>query len=101
MEKDEIKVIISEVFDEKLKPITYDLDCIKTKLNNHIEHFAYQFTEVKQDVAWLKKLFDPKENTERDAKSLAEIGWLKWGMRLMIGGVVGEAIAITAHIFLK
>jgi len=51
MDKDELTLIIKNVMTEELKPINHNLDCINTKLNNHIEHFAYQFTEVKNDVA--------------------------------------------------
>lgn len=108
MENNEIKTIVSEILDTKLTPIIKDVGDIKLKLNNHIEHFAYQFTEVKNDVSWLKRFFDPEassernnKNLERDTKSSADIAWLKWGVRIVIGAIVVEAVAIAAHIFLN
>ena len=105
MDKDELTLIIKNVMTEELKPINHNLDCINTKLNNHIEHFAYQFTEVKNDVAWIKKLFDPKEcaekeikNAEKDVKSASEINWLKWGFKLMVGLLVAESLGILFYI---
>ena len=99
-EHDQIKLIVSEVMEAKLAPVTKDLDDIKVKLSNHIEHFAYQFTEVKNDVGWLKKFFDPESNAIHDSKSSADIAWLKWGVRLVIGVVVAQIIGLLVY-FLK
>jgi len=105
MEKDEITLIVQSVIHEELKPINHNLDCINTKLNNHIEHFAYQFTEVKNDVGWLKQILDPKstsekdiKNAEKDVKSASEIQWLKWGFKLMVGLLIGESLGILFYI---
>ena len=97
-DQDALRLMIGEVLDSKLSPIKTDIDSIKTKLNNHVEHFAYQFTEVKNDVNWLKKFFDPEGNISRDTKSNAEIGWLKWAVRFIIAGIVMEAIAMAFHL---
>lgn len=101
IDKENLKLIIGTVLDEKLDPLKKDIDAIKVKLNNHVEHFAYQFTEVKSDVNWLKKFFDPEANISRDVKSSAEIGWLKWAVRFIIAGIVMESIAIAFHILYK
>jgi hypothetical protein len=95
----EVELAIRKILDSKLDPVAKDIDCIKTKLNNHLEHFAYEFTEVRQDVNWIKKFFNPEKVAVNDVQSKTEINWLKWGVRLIIGGVILEAIAIIFHVF--
>lgn len=98
MNENDIKRIVNEALDLKLAPIIKDVDTIKVKLSNHIEHFAYQFTEVKNDVSWLKKLFDPEKMAKNDATGQSDISWLKWGVRLVLAGIIAEAIGIAIHI---
>lgn len=106
--QDEIKLIVSEVMDAKLAPMAKDIDNIKTNLTNHVAHLTDKLNNldkvyigVSGDVGWLKKFFDPEKNIERDTKSSSDIAWLKWGVRLVIGGVIAEAIGIMIHIFVK
>lgn len=106
--KDEIKFIVNEALDAKLAPLAKDLDNIKVNFTNHVAHLTDKlnvldknYTGVSNDVGWLKKFFDPESNVARDMQSKTDIAWLKWGVRLVIGGVIAEAIAICAHIFLK
>ncbi len=106
MQKDELKLVIGAALDEKLDPIKKDIDNIKVNLNNHVAHLTDKlntidksYIGVSNDVGWLKKFFDPEQNIARDTKSSADIAWLKWGVRLVMGGVVVEAIGIIFHIF--
>jgi hypothetical protein len=106
--KDEIKLIISELLDAKLTPISKDIDNIKVNLNNHVAHLtdklntmSVNYMGVTNDVSWLKKFFDPEKNVKSDVQSSSDIAWLKWAVRLIIGGVVVEALGILIHIFLN
>lgn len=100
-DNEQLKLVVAAVLDEKLVPIKKDLDEVKTKLGNHFEHFAYQFTDVKNDVAWLKKFFDPEKAVTNDVKQAAEIGWLKWAVRLIIGGTIANTLAMAYQFFIK
>ena len=108
MENDKIKLIVSEILEEKLAPINKNIDDIKTQLGNHISHQAFQlgelngvFKELSTDVDWLKKLFDPKNSAINDATQAANIRWLTWAIRLMIGAVIANAVAMLYHLFFK
>jgi len=108
MENAEIKQMIRDALDEKLDPIKKDIENIKVNLTNHVAHLTDKLNTIDKsygclnnDVGWLKKFFDPETNIKRDTESKSDIAWLKWGVRGVLMGIVAEAIAIVAHVFIK
>ena len=108
MENAEIKQMIRDALDEKLDPIKKDIENIKVNLTNHVAHLTDKLNTIDKsygclnnDVGWLKKFFDPEANIKRDTESKSDIAWLKWGVRGVLMGIVAEAIAIVAHVFIK
>ncbi len=104
--KENLKLLIGSIFDEKLGPIKKDIDDIKVNLNNHVAHLTDKLNKLDQtyaclntDVGWLKKLFDPNKMLETNAVQTTNIKWLRWGFVTIITSIIGEAIAIIYHIF--
>lgn len=97
-----------EEINAMLVPINTKLDNINTGLFNHINHLTDKlntieknYISVGKDIEWIKKLFDPKgearieiKSEAENAKQSANIEWLKWGLMLLLSGLVSAAISI-------
>jgi hypothetical protein len=95
---DKIKQIVGEVMDIKLSPIDKRLDNIDTKLHNHLEHNAFQIGQIMIDISWLKTLIEKNGKSGDSLKNIAQdanIDWLKWGVRLIVGQMIISAIAVV------
>jgi hypothetical protein len=94
-----IRYVVGDVLDEKLKPIHARLDNIDTKLHNHLEHTAMNIGGINKDIAWLKDLLQkPKDNGREDVENAgqeANIEWLKWGFRLIVGTLIINIIGVA------
>lgn len=100
-----------ELYLDSLKRISDRLDAIDlklenqdTKLNNHIAHIVGDISAIKTDIGWLK-VSGTKSNASEDkteetqATSTADIGWLMWAVRLMIGGIVLNFIGLIVLVY--
>lgn len=98
-----IRYVVGDVIDEKLKPIHQRLDNIDTKLHNHLEHTAMNIGGINRDIAWLKEVAEkrviapqPNGNGEKvvNAQQGANIEWLTWGFRLIVGALIANMVAV-------
>jgi len=108
MENAQLKSIIAETMDEKLDPLKKDIENIKVKLGNHVEHLTDKLnvleknnSQISTDVDWLKKLFDPKECARTDAQQSADIAWIKWGILGVVGAGIAQIVNIIFQIIQK
>lgn len=92
-----MKQVVGEVMDEKLKPIEKRLECIDVKLHNHLEHNAFQIGGIMKDLSWLRQITEkPKEgNGEMNASQSADIEWLKWLSKLIVGTLIVNILGIV------
>lgn len=95
---------VQPIHDE-LKEINRNMDNVNVKLGNHIEHFAYQFTEVKTDVGWLKDFITNKiigqksDTTTKPEDQKQNVDWLTWAVRLIIGTLIVNVIGLIFMAF--
>lgn len=84
-----------KLYLDSLKRISERLDSIDLKLNNHIIHISGDISAIRTDISWLKNGGKDGE----DKTQTADIGWLTWAVRLMIGGVVANFIGLIVLIY--
>jgi hypothetical protein len=93
---------LDETLTAKLAPVCKQIENINTGLFNHINHLTANLTNlektmvgISKDISWIMRLFDPKEGSvigRENAKQEANIEWLKWGVTLIVGALVGAGI---------
>jgi hypothetical protein len=84
-----------DLYLESLKRISERLDAIDLKLNNHMTHIAGDISAMRTDIGWLKNGKKPDDEKGQNAN----IGWLTWAVRLMIGGIVMNFIGMIFMIY--
>ena len=87
-----------ELYLDAVKRISERLDAIDLKLNNHMTHIVGDISAIKVSIDWLKELRVKPANGE-DKTQNADIKWLTWGLRLIIGTLVANALALIFVIY--
>jgi len=105
-----IRGLISECICQEMKGVNSHLADIDKKLGNHYEHLTadfnslkLNFTELNTNYGWLKKGLENKcvnpdgslkDVIQSEGKQNANIDWLTWGFRLMVGTLLLNALAL-------
>lgn len=105
-----IRGLIAECMCNEMKGVNSHLADIDKKLGNHFEHLTADYNLLRIDYAklntnyeWIKKLLDNKcvapdgslkEIIQGEGKQTANIDWLTWGFRLMVGTLLLNALAL-------
>lgn len=105
-----IKGLITECVCKEMEGINTHLADIDKKLGNHFEHLTANYNSLDKSVValntnyeWIKKMLDNKcvnpdgslkDVLKSDGKQDANIEWLGWGLKLLIGGIVLQAITL-------
>jgi hypothetical protein len=92
-----LKQIFSEAFDDKIIPINERICDIDIKLGNHLVHTAADISGINTNLKWIKESLRKcpgpiKNGSNQDGKQNANIDWLTWGIRLIIGTLVVNVI---------
>ena len=75
---------------ERLDAIDLKLENQADKLSNHITHISMDISAMRTDISWLKNGKKPDDDKTQNA----DIKWLTWGLRLIIGTLVANALAL-------
>ncbi len=82
------------------------LESIDLKLNNHMEHMAYDLSAMKTDIAWMKDIFqrhfssDKKEEMS-DVKTQTDVAWMKKFFWIVAGTTISSFLVSVFELIFK